>query len=341
MPMKRSAIDLAAIADWRNLSAAFRAASRGKLARPEVQAFAADLDDQLARLGREIRAGEPRLGELRSFRIRDPKPRLIHAPSFRERVLHHAVIAQIGPVLDQALVFDTYACRIGKGTLAAARRCQHQARCHPVFAKIDIRHYFPSVDHEVLTGLLERRFKDRGVRRLLAAMIAGFEASPGKGLPIGALTSQHFANFYLSSADRFLLEECHVGGMVRYMDDIAWWCRTTSEAGELRSAVTEFLRTSLLLEAKVPGEIGLSCQGMSFCGFRILPGALKLSRRRRQRYSARRRYWEAHYARGRIDTATLQAGYGAALAITAHADAVSWRREQLRLVPLGAALADV
>ena len=151
--MRRSDVGLAEIADWHNLASAFQRAARGKRSRPEVQSFAADLDHQLTRLGEDILSGAIAIGRSRRFRIRDPKPRVIHAPCFRERVLHHAVMAHVGPVLDRALVDDTFACRIGKGALAAVRRAQQNARRHTWWAKIDIRAYFASIDHAVLQSV--------------------------------------------------------------------------------------------------------------------------------------------------------------------------------------------
>ena len=339
--MKRSAVTLAGVADWHNLNAAFHQASRSKAARADVAAFGASLEQELAALRRDILDGSVRLGEMRAFRIHDPKPRLIHAPAFRERVLHHALMAHAGPVLDRALVDDTYACRVGKGTLAAVRRCQQHLRRFSWYAKIDIRAYFASIDHAALVAMLHRKFKDRPLLDLMARIIDAYHDRPGKGLPIGALTSQHFANYYLSGLDRLLMEGCRVGGMVRYMDDVAWWADSREEGRETLRIATAFVREDLLLDVKQPVQIGRSAGGLVFCGFRILPGALLLSRRRKQRYAQCRRKWERAFGAGEIDAATLQAGYSSALAITAHADAAAWRREQLRRAPLEANLESV
>jgi RNA-directed DNA polymerase len=337
--MKRSAIDLSAIADWNNLAAAFHRAALGKTNRAEVRLFRAGLYRELAALRQNILAGEPRLSPMRSFQIFDPKPRLIHAPVFRDRVLHHALIAHIGPVLERSLIFDTYACRVGKGTIAAVRRVQHFARRFAWYGQIDIRSYFPSIDHGILNGLLERRFKNRELLRFLNSMIAAHGTGLGKGLPIGALTSQHFANLYLDGCDRFLLEACKVRGMVRYMDDTVWWADSKEAVhGHLRAAA-DFLRDRRGLEIKQPARIGKSVHGISYCGFRALPGAILLSRRRRRRYAEVRVRWERAFEQWRINACGLQAGYASALGMTAASDCTAWRREQLRRVPLGSAVA--
>jgi RNA-directed DNA polymerase len=332
--MKRSRVGLTQVADWHNLAAAFQRAARGKWARDEVRAFRADLLGQLAALRGDILDGSVAVGRMRAFRIRDPKPRIIHAPCFRARVLHHALMAHVGPVLDRALVDDTYACRVGKGALAAVRRVQHHARRYRWYAQIDIRGYFASIDHRVLLALLERRFKDRGLLRLMRRIIDAHHAAPGRGLPIGALTSQHFANYYLAGLDRLLLEGAGVRGLVRYMDDVVWWGDDRASVRRALELARDYAEDELGLTVKQPVRVGPSAAGVSFCGFRILPGRLLLSRRRKRRYAQSRRAWEAAFAAGRVDVRGLQAGYASALAITAHADAAAWRREQLRRRPL-------
>jgi RNA-directed DNA polymerase len=331
--MKRSSITLADIAEWHNLTAAAYRAAVGKRHRPEVRAFFGRLEENLAELHRQIREDTIRVGVTVCFQIHDPKLRIIHAPCFRERVLHHAVIAQVGPVLDRALVFDTYACRIGKGSLAAVQRCQQHSRRFPWYAKIDMRSYFPSIDHAVLEELLTRRFKDPGLLHLLARLIDSHHDAPGRGLPIGALTSQHFANWYLDGLDRLLLEQCRVAGMIRYMDDVVWWCPSRERVRDVLDTARGFLRDRLRLEVKRTVQVHRSAQGLRVCGYRVLPGTILLSSRRRRRYAQARRRWEEAYARGEIDGLQLQAGYSSALAITAHADAAAWRREQLRRCP--------
>ena len=111
--MKRSPVSLADIAEWSNLCNAFFLAARGKRARRDVVAFGADLENQVAKLRVEILNGDVPVGKFRAFRVYDPKPRLIQAPAFRERVLHHALMAHVGPVIDRGLIFDCYACREG------------------------------------------------------------------------------------------------------------------------------------------------------------------------------------------------------------------------------------
>lgn len=331
--MKRSRIGLPDVAAWDNLTAAAWRAARGKRHRADAQRFLGNVLAEVATLRREILDETAGIGRMTRFRIFDPKPRLIHAPCFRDRVLHHAVMAHVGPVLDRALVDDVYACRPGKGALAAVLRAQQHVRRFPWYAQVDVRSYFASIDHGRLKQVLRRRFKDRGLLGLLDRLIDTYEDAPGKGLPIGALTSQQFANFYLDGLDRYLLGSPDLTGMVRYMDDVVWWGRDKDAVVESVCRVREYVWADLLLELKEPTQVNRSALGLNLCGFRVGPATLRLSRRRLRRYVAARQRWERRYSEGRIDARGLQAGYRAALAITAHADAAAWRRAELKRRP--------
>lgn len=339
--MRRNSLGLTEVADWHNLAAAFHRAARNTRNGVAADLFGLHLATNLANLRADILSGTITVGKMTSFQIRDPKPRLIHAPDFRERVLHHAIMAHVGPILDRALIDDTFACRRGLGALAAVQRCQQHLRRFSWFVQIDIRSYFASIDHAILCLQLDRKFKNPGLLTLLHRIIDAFQPKPGKGLPIGALTSQHFANFYLTGLDRFLLEETAVRGLVRYMDDLVWWTDDREKARATLSFARTFVRDKLDLTIKDSPRLGRSRDGLVYCGYRILPGALLLSRRRKRRYAERRHYWERAYAQGYIDERTLQAGYAAVFGMTCHADATVWRREQLRRRPLEDSLDDL
>jgi len=328
--MRRSRATLADVADLDNLSRAFWLAARGKRERPEVLAFAADLDRHLQGLARTILDGTVLVGDMRTFAVRDPKPRIIHAPCFRERVLHHALMTHVGPALDRGLIADTYACRLGKGSLAAVLRVQQHLRRHPWHLKLDVRAYFANVDHDVLRAALRRKLRDPGLLTLCDRIIAAHATSPGKGLPIGALTSQHFANYYLAPLDRHIQEQAPA--MVRYMDDIIVACESSAHARALQRAIEAFAHDLLGLVLK-PAQVQRSTRGVSFLGFRVLPWNLRLAPRRRRRYAAARRRLERSYLAGHLSAADLQARIDAALAITAHADALAWRLVELRRRP--------
>ncbi len=330
---KRSRVTLEDVALWDNLVLATYRAAQHKRMRSAVSSFVNNLDANLLALQQSLLDGSVNVGNAATFRIFDPKPRTIHAPVFRERVLHHALMRHIGPVLEKALVGDTFACRIGKGAIAAVQRVKHHSRRYAWFGKLDVRQYFPSICHATLLVMLQRKFKDRGLLALLHKIIGCYETDSGRGLPIGALTSQNFANFYLNPLDRFLLEDIQVRGIVRYMDDVVWWCDTKNDARAAASAAREFLLQRLSLQIRPPIQVNRTRAGISICGYRVFPGTIRLSRRRRKLYQQGRRKWEAQFHAGLIEAGELQAAYAATLGITLHAQASAWRREELRRHP--------
>lgn len=330
---RRSSLNLSEIADMNNLGLAFARAAKSKRRRPEVKSFEADLWKHLYQLRDEVRHLTISLGHFSEFRIFDPKPRVIHAPSFRERVVHHAMMAKMGPILDRGWVDDSYACREGKGGLVAIERAETFLRRYPFFVKIDVRRYFDSIDHTILLHALERRFKDEGLLALCHRVIDSYYVSADRGLPIGALTSQYFANLYLSSLDRFILEKLRVAGFVRYMDDIVWWAHSLEQAKKDLKLVRGFVEEKLHLQLHPRTYIQRSSRGLSFLGYRLFPGVRRLSARRRHRYLRARHQWEAAYRLGLIDSQALQRGYEGALATVAHADSLGLRQADLALHP--------
>ena len=290
--MKRAGELLEAIADPGNLRLAFWKAAKGKCAKADCRAFQEKLDANLAALRADLLAGQTRVGDYHYFTIHDPKERMICAASFRERVLHHAVMNVCEPVLERAAVFDSYACRKGKGQLAAVRRAEGYARQYGWFLKLDIRKYFDSVHHGVLQGLLRRKFKDASVLALLDQVLASYQTAPGRGLPIGNLTSQHFANFYLSPLDRFLKEDLRRRAYVRYMDDFVVWGESGAELRAVWREVEAFLAAELRLAVKPNVALNKTAFGMDFLGYRVFPKALRLARRSKLRFQRKFRRYE-------------------------------------------------
>ncbi|MEO1610537.1 MAG: reverse transcriptase domain-containing protein [Pseudomonadota bacterium] len=339
--MHRSSLGLDEVIDWANLSRAFFLASRGKRGRADVESFRQRLEVELAALRTEILSGDLQLGPMTRFEIRDPKPRMISAPPFRERVLHHAIMQVMGPELEKSLIANTFACRIGKGPLVAIRHVQKLLRRRPWYIHIDIRSYFPSISHVVLLMQLKRRFKNRALLDVVTRIVAAHKDAPGRGLPIGALTSQNFANFYLAKVDRLIQEDPRVGGYVRYMDDLIWSSETKDMARNVLADARAVIENELLLTIKKPFRLGRSCDGVVFCGYRILPDQILLSRRKKRRYSNFRSEIEKAFCDGRINAAELQRRYDAIQAVTMHADAKAWRKEQLLRCPLAPMLVEV
>lgn len=204
--MKRTGFLIERIADLDNLYEAFRRACRGKQRKEEVRRFREHFDENIALLHRQILEADVNVGNYHYFTIHDPKERTICAADFHERVLHHAIINVCGNLFDRTLIDTTYATRKGKGVYAAIDKAVEACTKYRYTAKLDFRKYYDSIDHDLLKCQLRRRFKDGLLLRIFDEIIDSYSASPGKGLPIGNLTSQYFANAYLSSLDHYVKE---------------------------------------------------------------------------------------------------------------------------------------
>ena len=331
--MKRHRIDLADIAIWDNLQLAAWKAAKGKRFRPVVAEFFTQLDSQLAQLQKEILAERVPCGTYRSFVIHDPKRRRIHAACFVDRVLHHAIMNQAEPIFERSLVNTTYACRPRKGVHHAVAQVQRNLQRYAWYVQVDVNGYFPAIDHETLLHLLSRRFKGDAFQRLLKRIVCSYQSVPGKGLPIGSLTSQHFANYYLDGADRFLLDHPAVCAHIRYMDDILWWCGDKQSARQVLFDFRCYMEEICKLRLKSTERINRSVQGMTYCGFRILPGTIRLTARKKHRYRQLRQYYEAAWLRGDIECLDLQFAYDAVLAATLPTQSIGWRQLDLQIHP--------
>ena len=234
----------------------------------------------------------------------------------------------VGPVLERTLVADTFACLTGRGTRAAVQRTQQHVRRFQWYAKMDIRNYFASIDHGLLKTLLRRKLKGGGTLELLDRIIDTHASDTGRGLPIGSLTSQCSANYFLGPLDRFLLECRRVNGMVRYMDDFLFWGGSSDEVQATAEAAEQFLQQRLHLQCKPLPQINRSVKGVTVCGYRVFPGTVHLSRTRRSRYVRSKRRAEGDWLAGRISPVELQRRFDAALGITADADARNWLRQR-------------
>jgi len=189
-----------------NLWRAAHKAWRGKKDKIRIADFYFHLEREILLLQEELISDRYQPRPYRIFLVTEPKHREIASADFRDRVVHHAIIQVLDPLFERRLIHHTYACRVGKGSHAALQQAQWYAQRFPYFLKCDIRKYFQSVDHSTLNLLLARILKDRRVLELLSRIIAHPVAGhlPGKGIPIGNLTSQHFANLYLGELDHFI-----------------------------------------------------------------------------------------------------------------------------------------
>jgi hypothetical protein len=326
---KTHRLERAAIADWNNLAWAMGRACRGKRRNPAVQALLNNADRALGEIAEALVRGHLPVGRFQAFEIHDPKRRLIHAAPLVDRVAHHALVRHMEPVLERVLLPSVFACRAGRGVHAAISYAQKQARRFPWVMHLDIAHYFPAIDHARLRAQLRRRFRGDGLT-LVDAVIDAHGAESGRGLPIGALTSQHFANHYLDPADRWALAQPETRAHCRYMDDTLIWSDDRAGLKRFRDRFIGFLADEWALEVKPP-LIQRSDQGILFCGIHVRPHILRASRRRRQRFRQCLDHWQKEWLAGHISDLELQHAHDAARAILLPADDSAWRKQCLNL----------
>lgn len=329
--MKRQAVDLQQVASWDNLHLALWKAIRGKRQRPDVIQFLQHYEARLSQLREQILNQQLPLDHYHCFQITDPKPRKITVVSLELRVLHHAIIHLIGKNLEKSQIENSFACLPGRGTHAAVRRVQQKLRGGQWLVKIDIEKYFERIDHLLLKEKLAQRFKGPHFLKLLSAIIDSYQEQPQKGLPIGSLISQYLANFYLEKSDRAIIKMPETKAYVRYMDDMIWFCPDKLTARQSLNQAVEHLEAEKLT-VKPHRLIQPVSQGVHYCGYRILPDKILLSRRKKRAYKKHLERWQGRWKAGEIDGLGLQRGYAALHGITTLAAATGFRRTLLAQV---------
>ena len=203
------------IASIDNLYLAFIKACRGKQCKKEVKAFRRNFDSNISQIQHEIMSGCVDVGHYHYFTIHDPKERLICAAPFKERVLHHALMNICHKYFDRSLIDETFATRPGKGQYKAIDMAVDAFKQYEYVAKIDMRKYFDSISHQILKQQLRNKFKDARLLEVFFQIIDSYHTTDGNGLPIGNLTSQYFANMYLSGLDHYAKEHLHIPIYIR------------------------------------------------------------------------------------------------------------------------------
>jgi retron-type reverse transcriptase len=296
------------ICDWENLRLAYANASRGKRGRGATAEFESLLADHLLELEQELREQTYQPGEYSNFYIHEPKKRLISAAPFRDRVVHHALCSATVPYFEKLFIADSYANRVGKGTHRAIDRCQQFARKYKYVLQCDLARFFPSIDHEILRETLKAMLPDESalwlVDRILASgqgVLAGeyemvyfpeddlLAANRPRGLPIGNLTSQLWANCYLNPFDHFVRRELGCTAYLRYVDDFLLFGNEKGELMQWRNAIAarlEKLRLTIHIGSAHPRPV---VNGIPFLGFVIFPDHRRV--KQRKSFAYRRKLW--------------------------------------------------
>lgn len=307
-----------------NLYAAATLARKRKTRKEDVERFELHRERFIRQLREELLKERWQPGRYRQFQIHDPKTRTISAAPYRDRVVHHALVRVIGPKVERRFIDDTYSCRKGKGTSAARERCRVYTNRYRYVLKCDVRKYFESIDHDILMEKLGRVIRCKPTLRLCGSIVGSspvVDASPiwfagddlwtphtrRRGLPIGNLTSQLWANLYLDGLDHQVKETWRAPGYARYTDDFLVWSVDKGWLHGLRERIGESLAEDRLVLHPVKTRVFPCGEGVPFLGFRFFPGlAPRLLGECKRRFERRMRRMFREKARGRVEMEEIE-----------------------------------
>ncbi len=340
------------LCSWPNLLLAYRLAAKGKRGHAGPARFEHRLEDNLVALQEELRSGSYRSGGYTSFYIHEPKRRLISAAPFRDRVVHHALCNLIEPIFERSFVAASYANRAGKGTHRALDHVQRLARRYPYVLQCDLQQFFPSIDHALLRATLARKLADPALLALVDHIIAGgagvlseqytmvyfpgddlFAVNRPRGLPIGNLTSQFWANCYLNLFDHFVLRELRCSAYVRYVDDFLLFSDSKAQLWGWRAAIEQRL-AHLRLTMHPGAHPRPVTEGIGFLGFVLFPTRRRLKRRKGLSYQRKLRLMVRDVNCGRTALPRLHVSVRGWINHVRYANTVGLRKAIFRPLPL-------
>jgi retron-type reverse transcriptase len=339
------------LCSYENLYLAWRKARKRKTLKDYVIEFESDLDGNLKRLQHELETFTYSPNPLTTFVIRDPKTRRISASHFRDRVVHHALCNIIEPILSKNFIYDSFANQKGKGTHLAIMRFEQFLRkirvqnavlrgggqhklFHKEFSygyalKADVRHYFDTVDHETLLKIIEHKIKDKNTLWLIKTILKNHKTEiAGKGMPIGNLTSQFFANVYLNELDQFIKHQLMVKCYLRYVDDFVILHRNRRILEKWKVAIDIFLRDILKIELHPDKTRIINLEnGMTLLGFRVFYYYRLLKKSNAKRILKRLERFRQLYNNGRMKREDVIQSFEGWFAYAEFANTYNFRRK--------------
>ncbi len=310
---------------------AWRVFRKEKRKRKDVQEFERRVEENVFQLHRELKAKTYKHGPYHSFFICDPKVRHIRKAGVRDRLVHQSVHTALTQVYEPKLIHHLYSARVGKGTHRAVKALREMARkvsqnntryCWGL--KCDVRKFYDTVDHKVLFKIITRTVRDSDVLWLIKEIIGSyhFEDTPGKGMPIGNLTSQIFTNVYLNELDQFIKHKLRAKYYLRYADDLLVLSHDKRWLENLISEISDFLGERLLLELHPKKVIVRPLhQGIDFLGYVTLPEHQVLRTKTKRRMQRKLSQRLDSYFTGEIDSESMNQTLQSYLGILSHADA--------------------
>lgn len=327
---------------FENLLLASQKAQKGKRFKSYTAQFNLNIEKELFKLQRELQDKAYTPGRYSEFIIYEPVKRLISAAPYRDRVVHHALCNIIEPIFERTFIYDTYANRKGKGTHRAIERFQAYMQKYKYVLKCDIKKYFPSIDHEILRDILQKKIADKGALWLIETIIKSSNLQESdcdyfeednlfipverrKGLPIGNLTSQFFGNVYLNGFDHFIKDELGCSAYLRYVDDFAVFCNDKNELWEIKARMDKyFQKLRLKLHSKKTRVFSVK-NGCEFLGFYIYPHLRKVKKTNVRLFEKRLKGMQMAFKKGGITLDEIQKSVQGWIAHSCHANSYRLR----------------
>lgn len=319
------------ICSFENLCLAFEKARKRKRKKKEVSNFEYNMERELLRIIEELETLSYQPSSPKRFFLHEPKKRDIWVVDFRDRVVHHALYNIIEPIFDRSFINDSYACRKYKGTHKAIRRFDAFKRKvtknntqKAYVLKADVKKYFDNISHKILLEIIRKKVKDEKTMQLIERIVENHEGKgelEGKGIPIGNLTSQLFANIYLNELDHFVKEKLKTRYYLRYMDDLIILSHSTKILLETKDKIKEFLDSCLNLRLHPQKtRIFPIINGVDFLGYEIFYHYKLLRKGSVKRIEERIKYLNREYRRGKVRLLTVHASIMAWLGYAKHAN---------------------
>ena len=328
------------LCSYENLELAFSRARKGKTKKSYVIEFESNLKENLLTLRNELLMQTYRPKPLTTFILCEPKTRKISRSDFRDRVIHHALCNVIEPLFEKSFIFDSYANRIRKGTLKAIQRFDYFKRKvtknfsrNGFVLKADIKHYFETVDQKILLSLVKRKIPDDRVLWLIERILANYSTEKeGKGMPLGNLTSQFFANVYLNELDQFVKHKLRADYYVRYVDDFVILHHSPSQLQFYKKKIDAFLKNALHLELH-PDKSKILCltHGTDFLGLRIFPFHKRIKQRNMRKFQKKFNDLRKEYRKNKIEREKVIEIFEGWLAYISHANTYKYQRHLLKM----------
>ncbi len=341
--MKRHGNLYPEIIKFENLFLATKKAQIGKRFKNSVLEFNQNLESELFKLQEELFKKTYQPGKYKTFYVEDAKRRLISAAPYRDRIVHHSLCNIICPLFERTFISDSYANRIGFGTHKALNQFVKFARSSEYVLQCDIKKYFPSIDHQILKNLINSKLKCQDTLWLINLIIdnSNDQQSPldyfadddlltpierRKGIPIGNLSSQFFANIYLNGLDHFIKEKLKIKKYVRYVDDFALFGDNHDFLTNARIEIEKYLVNLRLKIHPIKSQLFLTQHGANFLGFRIFPDKIRVRSNNLTRARKRIKRLQENYAQGKIELEQVNESIQSWIAHLNYAD--TWQLQQ-------------